>query len=136
MNPTYSFDLSKFDFETIESWLSATYWSPGISRKKIEKGFCGSTVCVGAFDGARQIGVARCVSDTTRFAYVADVYVEESSRKQGVARQMVKLMMEHRLLKEVEKWYLLTQDAHGVYAGLGYKPFEHPGHLMVYAHES
>ena len=131
MNPTYSFDLSQFDFESIHAWLSGTYWSPGISRKKVEQGFCASTLCIGAFHEKKQVGVARCISDTTRFGYIADVYVEDGSRKQGIARQMVKLLMEHQLVQEVESWYLLTNDAHGVYAALGYKPSEHPERLMV-----
>ena len=131
MSRTYSFVLSDFDFEAIQRWLTATYWSPGISRERVEKGFRASTLCIGAFDQGRQIAVARCVSDTTRFAYIADVYVDEAFRGQGIAREMVARLMAHPLTADTDKWYLHTVDAHQVYAGLGFKLFPHPERVMV-----
>ena len=128
----FSFDLAAFDFASIKHWLASTYWSPGISRERVEKGFRASTLCIGAFVGGRQIAVARCVSDTTRFAYVADVFVDEAFRKQGIAKAMVKRLMEHPLVSDCDKWYLHTVDAHGVYAELGYKLFPHPERVMVW----
>jgi|ERR1700677_190328 len=132
MSRMYSFDLSAFDFATIHRWLASAYWSPGINSGKVEKGFRASTLCIGSFEDGRQIAVARCVSDTTRFAYVADVYVDENFRGRGIAREMVKRLMEHPLLSDTDKWYLHTVDAHRVYAELGYKLFPHPERLMMY----
>lgn len=129
---TFSDDLTTFDFAVIHAWLTNTYWSPGISREKVERGFRASTVCVGAFLAGAQIGVARCVSDTTRFAYVADVFVAEPHRGQGVARGLVRQLLRHPLLRDVETWYLLTRDAHGVYAGLGFEPHPRPQDFMRY----
>lgn len=85
MTLTYDFDLAHFDFATIHTWMALTYWSAGISRERVEQGFRASALCVGAFHEGKQVGTARCVSDTTRFAYVADVYVEEAYRRQGIA---------------------------------------------------
>jgi predicted GNAT family acetyltransferase len=132
MTHNYTFDLSVFDFATIQRWLAATYWSPGISRERVEKGFRASTLCIGVFEEGRQIAVARCVSDTTRFAYIADVYVDAAFRKQGIAKAMVKRLMEHPLVSGADKWYLHTVDAHHVYAELGYKLFPHPERVMVW----
>ncbi|HSH96087.1 MAG TPA: GNAT family N-acetyltransferase [Roseimicrobium sp.] len=126
----YLIDLERFDFDRIHSWLTHSYWSPGITRQRVEQGFQGSTVCVGAFLNGRQIGVARCISDTTRFAYVADVFVQEDQRRKGVARELVRQLMEHPRLTDVESWYLLTRDAHSVYAGLGFTPHPRPQDLM------
>ncbi len=103
MIPDFTFDLAAMDFAAIQRWLASTYWSPGISLDRVEKGFRASTLCIGAFAEGRQIGVARCVSDTTRFAYVADVYVDEAFRKQGIAKTMVKRLMEHPLVADTEK---------------------------------
>ena len=62
----FDFDFGKLDFELIHRWLSHTYWSPGISRARVEKGFAHSTLCVGAYCDGQLVGVARVVSDTTR----------------------------------------------------------------------
>ena len=127
---TFSADLATFDFAVIHSWLTRTYWSPGISREKVERGFRASTVCLGAFLDGAQIGVGRCLSDTTRFAYLADVFVAEPHRGRGVARALVRQLMQHPLVREAETWYLLTRDAHGVYAGLGFEPHPRPQDFM------
>ena len=131
MSLSFIFDLAQFDFAQVHQWLAATYWSPGISREKVEKGFRASTLCVAAFAEDHMAGVARCISDTTRFAYVADVYVAAEYRKRGIAREMVRRLMEHPKLKNVESWYLLTEDAQGVYTGLGFKQFPYPERFMV-----
>ncbi|HWB58735.1 MAG TPA: GNAT family N-acetyltransferase [Chthoniobacteraceae bacterium] len=128
---SYSFELSEFDFDAIRRWLSGTYWSPGISRERVEKGFRASALCIGAFEDGRQVGVARCVSDTTRFAYIADVFVDEACRGRGIAKEMVKRLIEHPLVADTDKFYLHTVDAHRVYEGLGFKLFSHPERVMV-----
>jgi N-acetylglutamate synthase-like GNAT family acetyltransferase len=132
MTLTYDFDLARFDFAAIHAWMASTYWSEGISRERVERGFRASALCVGAFQEGKQVGVARCVSDTTRFAYVADVFVDEAYRRQGIARQMVREMMAHPLLSDVDSWYLITQDAQGVYAEIGFTPITNPERFMVY----
>ncbi len=131
MEITFTHDVNTFDFEAIHTWLASTYWSPGIAREKVEKGFKASTVCVGAFEGATQVGAGRCMSDTTRFGYIADIYVHESQRGKGIARLMVKHLMEHPLVRDVDSWYLLTRDAQAVYAGLGFEVFPRPDNFMI-----
>lgn len=128
---SYLFDLSSFDFERIHNWLTHSYWSPGISRERVEKGFQNSTVCVGAFYEGQQIGMARVVSDTTRFAYIADVFVDENYRKRGIAREMVRQLMNHPTLSDAGKWCLMTLDAHGVYESLGFEKTRTPERVMI-----
>jgi len=132
MTIEYDFDLAKFDFTSVHRWLASTYWSPGISRERVEKGFRASTVCAGAFAEGVQVGVARSVSDTTRFGYISDVFVREDFRGRGIAREMVRQIMAHPLFSDVDSWYLLTVSAHPVYAGLGFQVFPHPERLMIY----
>jgi N-acetylglutamate synthase-like GNAT family acetyltransferase len=97
----------------------------------VEKGFHASTVVIGCYtaDG-NQIGVARCLSDTTRFAYFADVFVADSWRGHGIARSMVQRIIAHPELAGVENQYLFTQDAHGVYERIGFGKYLHPERLM------
>lgn len=131
MDLIYSFDPAKLDFATIHRWLSGTYWSPGIDRQRVEKGFHASTLVIGCYTAnGDQIGVARCLSDTTRFAYFADVFVAEEWRGKGIARSMVGRLIVHPDLAGVDNQFLFTQDAHGVYERLGFGTYAHPERLM------
>ncbi len=123
-------DLTRIDFARVHEWLAATYWSPGIERRKVEQAARMSTLVIGAYRNEEQVGYARVVSDTVRFAYLADVYVDAAYRGYGLGRAIVRFAMEHPLLAEARSMLLATHDAHGVYAALGFEPLAHPEHWM------
>jgi GNAT superfamily N-acetyltransferase len=127
----YSHDINQLDFATVHDWLSQVYWSPGISRERVERAFRSSAIVIGAFAGNQQVGVARCVTDTVRFAYIADVYVAESHRRQGIATEMVRRLLAHPLAADADSCYLLTKDAHDVYRPLGFEVYPLPDRLMA-----
>jgi GNAT superfamily N-acetyltransferase len=127
----YSDQPADLDFAAIHGWLTTTYWSPGISRALVEQGFANSRLVMGAFAGGRQVGVARALTDTTRFGYVLDVFVDEAFRGQGIARAMVQRLVDHPAAAAVRTWTLLTRDAQPVYRGIGFATFEHPDRFMV-----
>lgn len=126
----YSPRIDSIDFAAAHKWLTATYWSRGISRKRIEQGFRASTAVVSAHLGGIMKGIARCLCDTTRFGYIADVFVAEDARNRGIASAMVRDLMGRPELCETDHWYLMTKDAHGVYAKLGFKPIDKPERFM------
>lgn len=128
---TYSFDINTFDFDVIHRWLAGTYWSPGITKERVIRGFQHSSIVIGAFEGVRQVGVGRCITDTTRFAYIADVFVDRDFRKQGIARQMVTAILAHPDVSDADRCFLFTKDAHGVYQPIGFGSHPNPDHLMV-----
>jgi GNAT superfamily N-acetyltransferase len=113
--------LLRIDFAAVHVWLAASYWSPGISRQRVEQGARNSAVVIGAYLEGKQVGFARVVSDTTRFAYLSDVIVDAGHKGKGIGRAMVQFALSHPALAEVEKWFLRTEDAHGVYEPLGFK---------------
>ncbi|MDB5706369.1 MAG: family acetyltransferase [Sphingomonas bacterium] len=106
--------------EAIHAYLVRSYWAAGIPRDVVERAIRGS-FCVGAFDGDAQIGFARVVSDGATFAYLADVYVLEAHRGQGIARAMVAALQGLSELQGLRRWILGTRDAHGVYEALGWE---------------
>lgn len=115
------------DFALVHAWLSATYWTPGIARERIEHGARNSALVIGVFaENGAQIGFARVVSDKSRFAYLCDVIVDDAHRRGGVARAMVRHALNHPDLATVSCWTLATRDAHGVYAPLGFRPVTDP----------
>jgi GNAT superfamily N-acetyltransferase len=119
------------DFDTVYPWLSKTYWwQTGLTREKIERGARHSSLVIGAYLNDQQVAFARIVSDTIRFAWIADVYVSEPHRKKGLARAMIRFALDHPDLKDVAKWFLATKDAHGVYSALGFATLPDPQGYM------
>lgn len=122
--------FDQMDFVQVTKMLSRAYWCEGIQLDEVVQGAKNSALVVGAFLDGEQIGYARAVSDKTRFAYIMDVYVEESNRKQGIGQMMVNHILNHESLKAVYVWVLTTSDAHGVYEKCGFKTLEQPQRWM------
>ena len=122
----------RLDFQTVHGWLTGTYWSPGIDRDTVERGARHSALVVGAYREDKQVGYLRVVSDTTRFAWVCDVYVDEAHRGRGLAKEMIRFAQENPELKEVFRWLLATRDAHDVYRSVGFTELPEPGRWMLY----
>ena len=122
-------DASRFDVDAIHAFLTASYWSPGISRSLVERAIANS-VCFGVLCDGQQVGFARVVTDKATFAYLADVYVLEEHRGQGVARRMMAAMLAHPDLQGLRRILLVTRDAHGLYAKFGFTPLAKPDRMM------
>lgn len=118
---TLSDDPALLDVERIHGWLASSYWSPGIARGTVERAIDGSH-CLGAYRDGNQIGFARMITDHATFAWLADVWVEETARGQGIGRQMVQWFLDHPDFVGLRRIALVTRDAHGVYEALGFHP--------------
>lgn len=125
-------DRERIDFTRVHAWLSNTYWSRDIPRENVERAAQHSALTVGAYDKTGQVGFLRVVSDATTFAWVCDVFVEETHRGQGLARAMVQFALNHPDYQGLRRWMLATQDAHGVYAACGFRAIENPDRLMIF----
>jgi GNAT superfamily N-acetyltransferase len=122
-------DLARFDVDAIWGWLRGSYWAAGIPREVVERSLRGS-IAFGLFEGARQIGVARVVTDQATFAYLADVFVDESCRGRGLATWLIEVIRMHPSLQGLRRWLLATRDAHGLYEKCGFRPVAEPGIFM------
>lgn len=123
-------DVSRLDIARIHGWLASSYWTPGIAREQVERQIAGSH-CLGAYlaDGTL-VGFARVISDRASFAWLADVWVDESVRGQGLGTRLAQWFVEHPEYAGVRRFGLATKDAHGVYARLGFTPLSRPDRLM------
>lgn len=120
----FSFAPEDFQLERVHAYLSASYWTPGISAELVMRAFQHS-LAVGAFtEDRQQIGCARLVTDYTSFGYLADVFVDEGHRGRVLARRMTRLLLDHPELRGLRRILLATRDAHGVYATCGFLPLE------------
>ena len=121
MTITLSDDASRLQVDRIHGWLASSYWSPGIERPLVERAIAGSH-CLGAYRDDTQVGFARMITDHATFAWLADVWVKESVRGQGLGRRMVGWFLDHPSFAGLRRIGLVTADAHSVYAGLGFHP--------------
>lgn len=125
----YSDDPARLDCARVHAWLASSYWSPGIARETVERAIAGSHA-LGAFRGTAQVGFARMISDRATFAWLADVWVDESARGQEIGRAMVRWFLDRPDYAGLRRIGLVTVDAHGVYAALGFHPLVRPHRYM------
>lgn len=127
---TISTDKSRLDTDMIHRYLSEeSYWAKDIPRDLVERSIENS-ICFGAYDGHRQIGFARVVTDCAVFAYIGDVFVLHAYRGRGVSKQLMQAIREHPDLQRLRRWHLLTRDAHALYRQFGFHPIEEPERHM------
>jgi GNAT superfamily N-acetyltransferase len=114
-------DPARIDVEEVHRFLSSeSYWALGRSRETVERLLREADRVVGLYDGERQVGFARAVSDGLAFAYLADVYVLEGYRGRGLGIELVREMVENGPYAGC-KWLLHTGDAHELYRKLGFR---------------
>lgn len=123
-------DRSRLDVDAIHDFLSnESYWAGNRSREQTETAIRNS-ICFGVYEGERQIGFARVVSDKATFAYLGDVYILDEYRGQGLSKWLMQVIVDHPELQGLRRWVLATKDAHGLYEKYGFHQFVHPDRWM------
>lgn len=106
-----------------------SYWAQGISREKVERSIAES-MCFGVYHEGKQIGLARVITDKSTFAYLADVFIIQNYRKQGLAKWLLQTIMVNPDLQNLRRWMLATADAHALYEKFGFSPLNAPQRWM------
>ncbi|GCE24791.1 N-acetyltransferase [Dictyobacter alpinus] len=128
-NYIISTDKKRLDIEVIHNFLTTSYWSPGIPRETIERALEHS-LAFGLYAGDQQIGLARLITDYATFAYLADVFVLDAFRGQGLGKWLIQVVTNHPELQGLRRWVLFTKDAHGLYEQANFTPARYPERLM------
>ena len=124
-----STDPSRLQLGTIHAYLTRSYWSPGVPEHIVARAIANS-LCFGVYLGEAQVGFARVITDKATFAYLADVFVLEEHRGQGLSKRLVAQIQAHPELQGLRRFLLATADAHGLYAQYGFKAPARPDNLM------
>ena len=124
-----STDPGRLQLDAIHAYLVRSYWSPGIPKELVVRAIANS-LCFGLYQGESQVGFARVVTDQASFAYLADVYVLEEHRGQGLSKRLVAEILAHPGLQGLRRVLLATADAHGLYAQFGFKALARPQNMM------
>jgi GNAT superfamily N-acetyltransferase len=126
---TISDDPIKLDRDAIWAFVSTAYWARTRTREQHERAIDHS-LCLGVYDGKRQIGFARIITDYAITAHIADVYLLEPYRGRGLSKWLVQAILDHPELRMVRRFTLNTDDAHGLYAQFGFAALRKPVAMM------
>lgn len=125
-----STDRARLDLSVIHDYLSnSSYWATGRSIETIRRSIEHS-LNFGLYQGERQIGFARVITDYATFAWLADVFILDSFRGQGLGTWMMKVIIEHPELQQFRRWVLATKDAHELYRKFGFTELTRPERWM------
>jgi N-acetylglutamate synthase-like GNAT family acetyltransferase len=118
-NYSISTDKTKLDIKTIHEFLSHSYWAENIPVDTVQRSIEGS-LCFGVFDGEKQIGFARMITDKATFAYLADVFIIDAYRGRGLSKWLMEVIMTYSKLQGLRRIMLATRDAHDLYKQYGF----------------
>lgn len=127
---TISTDKSRLKLDSIHEFLSTkAYWCLNIPKETVATAIEHS-LCFGVYEGDRQIGFARVISDFSTIAYLGDVYILEEYRGHGLSKWLLEVIMTYPDLQGLRRWILLTGDAHGLYRQFGWTDIADPTKWM------
>jgi GNAT superfamily N-acetyltransferase len=124
-----STDKNTLNIPFIHQFLSHTYWAKGVPLETVARSIENS-LCFGLYQGKKQIGFARVITDQATFAYLADVFVDEAHRGNGLSKWLVEVILQHPGLQNLRRFMLATLDAHSLYARFGFTPLPQPERIM------
>jgi GNAT superfamily N-acetyltransferase len=140
-NYCISTDKNRLNITFIHNYISHSYWAEQIPVDTMRKAIEGS-LCFGIYEGDKQVGFARMVTDSSTFAYLADVFIDEAYRGRGLSKWLMEVILSHPQLQGLRRILLATRDAHGLYAQFGFTPLNMPDRMMqihnpnIYKHGS
>lgn len=100
------------------------YWNAGVfSREELRLAHLGSAAWVVARTPTGEVAAsARAISDGTKYAWVYDVIVAPSHRRQGLGKSLMHLLLDHPAIRRARRVLLATRDAQPLYAPFGFIP--------------
>ena len=125
----FSTNPKDMDMELIYNYIHNSYWGNKRTFEEQKKAV-ESTLNFGLFHNGNQIAFTRVMTDFVFFAYILDVFVIDAYQSRGLGKLLMKNIMGHESIKKVDKWFLATRDAHGLYEQFGFEPIKNPSMLM------
>lgn len=127
-----STDKERLQLDIVEDFLSKrSYWAKGRPMDVIERSIQHS-VCFGIYKKGVQVAFARLVTDEATFAWLCDVYVEDSERGQGLGKWLVDAACRYVDEHGIKRTVLATRTAQTLYANYGgFEHFENPAFWMT-----
>jgi predicted GNAT family acetyltransferase len=127
---TYRTSLDDVDWADLKRTLQRDSFDNGRSVAQYRASFTASAAVCLAYHHDQVVGTARVLSDGVCNAYLIDVWTLTAYRRQGIARTMVRRLLDHLPGQHV---YLQTDEpaAMRVYQQLGFREEPHGMGLVV-----
>ncbi len=111
----------------IDLYKEAGWWDQeeGTDTGYLDTVVSSSALFVAAFDGKKMIGMGRALSDTVSDAYIQDIVVKKTHRRQGIGQNIIKTLIAG--LKDMGvDWIGLVAvpGSRSFYEGLGFRQLE------------
>ena len=125
-----STDQARLNIGLIHDYLAnSSYWAVGRSLETVRRSIEHS-LAFGLYKGEQQVGFARVITDYATFAWLADVFVLDQFRGQGLGKWLVDVIISHPELQGFRRWVLSTRDAHELYRPFGFNELNRPERWM------
>lgn len=108
-----------------------TFWAKNRSKALLRKMLSKSNVVITAWANKNLVGFGRATTDETFRAVLWDIVVDEDYQINGIGMEIVNRILKHRLIRKVEKVYLMTTYCQNFYRNNGFVLSEKQG-LMIY----
>lgn len=100
--------------------LRGTYWNVGAPDERIRAAQRGSPVWMGIEEDGALVATGRAITDGVKRAYIADVCVAEDRRGLGLGKALIRVMLDHPLVRGCADVELHTRTAASFYEDLGF----------------
>lgn len=125
-----STEIGRLDIGLIHTFLANTsYWAEGRDLELVRRSIANS-LNFGLYSSKQQVGFARVVTDYATFAWLADVFVLDDYRGQGLGKWLIEAVVSHPQLQGFRRWVLATRDAHELYRRFGFTELQDASRWM------
>jgi GNAT superfamily N-acetyltransferase len=128
---TFTVDKKKLDLNYLYNLLCVpSRYSTGLPPERFAL-IVENSLCFSVFHQGKQIGFSRVISDHSEFASLWDVFIDEPYRGKGIGKALLKYIFEHPQLRGIFRWFLMTEDAHGLYQKYEFKTEIYNPYIMM-----
>lgn len=113
-------DPSRMDRAWVIAALKKSYWAKDVEEITLVRSIMNAKSFGLYAKDKSQVGFARLVTDSERFAWLSDVVLDESARGQGLGLFFMRAVLNAPVAPRQGKIMLSTDDAHGFYEKLGF----------------
>ena len=127
----FTADKKKIDLEYLYNLLCVpSRYSTGLPPERFVL-VIENSLCFSVFYQGKQVGFSRVISDSSEFASLWDVFIDDTHRSKGVGKALLKYIFEHYKLRGIFRWFLMTEDAHSLYQKFDFKTEIYNPYIMM-----
>jgi GNAT superfamily N-acetyltransferase len=89
------------------------------------------SICFSVFFEGKQVGFSRVITDQSEFSSLWDVFIDDAHRAKGVGKALLRYIFDHPRLRGTFRWFLMTEDAHGLYQKFDFKTEIYNPYIMM-----